>query len=71
MASEFLAVGDALGGCRADFDESVLHFLDHQPDDFLRVLGFFQHGVDIGVHDVTEAGKNTHVVHSWQKGFRY
>ena len=51
---------DALGRSGSNFHQRVFHFLDHQADDLFRILRLFQHGVDIGVNDVAESGKNTH-----------
>jgi hypothetical protein len=62
MPAQFLAIGNTFGRGGADFHQGVFHFLDHEPDDLFRIFGFFQYGIDIGIYDVAESGKNTHLL---------
>ena len=61
FARQFLALGDVAGGVCSDFDQRVFHLLNDQAGDLLRVFRLVDHGVEVGVDDVTHAGKNTHV----------
>ncbi len=54
-APVLLAVGNALGCCRANLDQRVFHFLDHQPNDLFRILGFLQDCIDIGINNIAES----------------
>ena len=61
-ALDVLALGDGAHRRGADLDQRVLHLLDDQADDLLRVLGAVEDGVDVGIHDVGKAGENAHGV---------
>ena len=71
MPARLFTVRDTFGSRRADFHQRILHFLDHQPDDLFGIFRFFQYGVDVGIDDVTESGKNTHISFSWNIYLQY
>src|SRR5690606_36067100 len=60
LAADLLLVGDRARGGGADLDQRVLHLLDHQPHELLRILGLVEDRVDVRTHDVAEARKDTH-----------
>ncbi len=59
-AADLFAGGDGTGAGGLEVDEGILHFLDHQADELLGVLGLIEHGVDVGVNDVAEAAEDAH-----------
>ena len=54
-AFQLAALGNAAHRAAAHLHQRILHFLDDQANDLLRVLGGRQQGVKIGIHDVCEA----------------
>jgi hypothetical protein len=57
---ESLLLGQQVGAGQTGVFAGVLHFTDQRPQQFGRVFGFFEQGVDIGSDDVAQAGKSTH-----------
>src|SRR3546814_4511526 len=55
-----LPLGDRLGRGRPHLHQGVLHLLDHQADDLLRLFGTVEDGIEVGIDDVGEAGEDTH-----------
>jgi hypothetical protein len=62
-ALDLLLLGDGAHGRGAHLDQRILHLLDNEPDDLLRILGAVEDGIDVRVHDVGEAGKDPHAGH--------
>src|SRR5690606_33749835 len=60
LAVQVLLVGNRPRRGRPHLDQRVLHLLDHEADDLLRVLGLVQDRVDVGVHDVAESREYAH-----------
>src|SRR3546814_19571268 len=54
-----LPLGDRLGRGRPHLHQGVLHLLDHQADDLLRLFGTVEDGIEVGIDDVGEAGEDT------------
>ena len=46
-------IGDHAGGIAAHLDQGILHFMNHLPDHFLRVLGAVERRVQVGADDVS------------------
>src|SRR6516165_10195508 len=67
-ALDFFLLGDGAHGRGAYLDQRVLHLLNDEPNDLLRILGAVEDGVDVGVHDVGEARKNPHAGHPCCRG---
>jgi hypothetical protein len=45
-----------------EFDKRVFHFSYHEFDQFIRIFGLIEHGVDVGADNVAEACKDAHGV---------
>jgi len=60
LAFQVAPLGNRAHRGRTDFNERILHFLNDQADDLLRILGTGQDGIQVGVHDVGEAGEDAH-----------
>src|SRR3546814_19073181 len=54
-----LPLGDRLVRGRPHLHQGVLHLLDHQADDLLRLFGTVEDGIEVGIDDVGEAGDDT------------
>ena len=59
-ALDLLALGDGLDRVRPHLDQGVFHLLDDQADQLLRIFGPIEDGIDVGVDDVGQTGKNAH-----------
>ena len=60
LAPGVFLIGDGAGRRRADLDQRFFHFLDNQPDDLVGLFGHVKYGIEVGIHDVCHACKNTH-----------
>jgi len=59
-ALDLLLLGDDLDGRGAHLDQGVLHLLDDQADQLLRLLGAVEQRVEVGLDDVRQARKDAH-----------
>ena len=60
VALDFLFCGHRPGAGGFDLNQRILHFLDHEPNELLRVFRLIKHGVEVGADNVTDSGENSH-----------